>query len=292
MTWQLYQLTYELHSPLHIGYHKIGNLQRTRYYVPARNVWGAVTEALTRRGFAANDAPQGDYAEIGKWVKAHCAFSYWFVCDDETLLNPRYVNGELKYGELRAAEFEQRYLGSHVTTALDAATTSVQDGSLHEVEFIAPYPRPKNEDKQVERTTLRGWVFLDATAQTVLGDESKWCESLGNLQIGGERRYGFGQVRLIGKLAHAEKLNGCAVELGETRPRVSLEKDCPLFAHTLTPGVEARGDIEPLVGRETQTSAQFGAQLTRAQICWTPGAQMLETQWLTVTTTGMWARED
>jgi len=42
MTWQLFQVTYELHSPLHIGYHKIGNLQRTRYYIPARNLWAAV----------------------------------------------------------------------------------------------------------------------------------------------------------------------------------------------------------------------------------------------------------
>ncbi len=267
MTWQILSVTYELTSPLHIGYHKIGNVQRTRYYVPARNLWGAVTEALTRRGFAADDAPQGDYAKIGEWVKTHCAFSYWFVCDGETLLNPRYVNGELKYGGLRAAEFEQRYLGSHVTTALDVETTSAQDGSLHEVEFIAPYTH------EGARTKIGGWVFLDATAQTVWGDESKWRAWLGNLQIGGERRYGFGQLRFVDGLACAEKLNECAVDLEGARPRVSLEKDCPLLAHTLTSGVEARGGIEPLIGRETHgTSQRFGMHLTPAQVCWTPGS--------------------
>ena len=38
MTWHCFRLTYELRSPLHIGYHKVGNVQRTRYYIPARNL--------------------------------------------------------------------------------------------------------------------------------------------------------------------------------------------------------------------------------------------------------------
>ncbi|MGQ9841736.1 MAG: hypothetical protein ACUVR4_14755, partial [Anaerolineae bacterium] len=42
--------------------------------------------------------------------------------------------------------------------------------------------------------------------------------------------------------------------------------------HTLVDNLPARGLIEPLVGRETSSSAQFGGQLTRAQICWAPGS--------------------
>ncbi len=274
MAWQMYTATYELRSPLHIGYHKVGNVQRTRYYIPARNLWGAVTEVLTRRGFATADAPQGNYQKIGKWVKTHCAFGYWFIQEDSKLLCPHYEGNQLRYGSYTAAGFERRYLDAHVTTALDAATTSAQQGSLHEVEFIAPY------DRDGEQTCVGGWVMLDETAQKALD----WCAWLSALQIGGERRYGFGQLRLSGyQEVQVEKW-----DLEKERPCVRIEAGESLLAHTLSQGVEARGEIEPLVGRETQASAQFGKHLTFAQICWAPGAQIVKSHWLTVTETGVW----
>lgn len=273
MTWQLYQLKYELGSPLHIGYHRIGNLRRTRYYVPARNVWGAVTEALTRHGFAVDDAPQGDYEAIGNWVQEHCAFGYWFVCEGETPLYPCYANGELSYGSLGVHAFERRYLSSHVTTALDAATFAAE--SLHEVEFIAPH------------TKIVGWVFLDDAGVSKLG-AGNWQTWLGDLQIGGERRYGFGQLRLKGNVEQTDKLNEYTVDVNGARPRVQVKKDGALLAHTLVSGVEARGQIEPLVGRETKTSAQFSAKLKSAQICWTPGSLVTAETTVEITTLGTW----
>jgi hypothetical protein len=285
MAWTMYTVIYELHSPLHIGYHKVDNVQRTRYYIPARNLWGAVTEALTRRGFSINGVTQGNYQQIGEWVKKHCAFGYWFIQENDASLCPHYEGNRLKYGSLPVAEFERRYLDAHVTTALDAATTTAQDRGLHEVEFIAPY----NQDG--ERTCVSGWVFLDEIAQPLLGEESQWSAWLSNLQIGGERRYGFGQLRLNDNFNQTEKLSGYAVDLGGTRPRVRVEKDGVLLAHTLTQNVEARGEIEPLVGRETRGDSQrfgFGMSLTRGQVCWAPGAQIVKSHWLTVTETGVW----
>lgn len=281
MAWTLYAAIYELHSPLHIGYHKVGNVQRTRYYIPARNLWGAVTEALTRRGFSTVDANQGDYQKIGEWVKAHCAFGYWFIRENGTALSPHYEESCLKYGPLTAAEFERRYLDAHVTTALDAATTSAKEGSLHEVEFIAPHSR------EGKRTWVGGWVFLDETARLLLGEASQWRAWLEALQVGGERRYGFGQLRLFEWKADAN-LEGLEFNLDAGRPRIKVSAGLPLLAHTLTAGLGARGDIEPLVGRETRNSHTFGRVLTCSRVCWTPGSVLMSTTCLEIGQDGYW----
>jgi hypothetical protein len=282
MTWKLFRVTYELCSSLHIGYHKVGNVQRTRYYIPARNLWGAVTEALTRRGFATEVLKKenpNDYLAVGNWVKDHCAFGYWFVQENGTPLFPHYEGNALKYGKLSVADFERRYLDAHVTTALDAATTSAQQGSLHEVEFIAPYNRDG------ERTRVGGWVFLDAIARSLLGAESQWRAWLETVQIGGERRYGFGQLRLVNYWDAQEE----GWHLEDQRPRVRVASGESLLAHTVTQSVEARGEIEPLVGRETrEDSRRFGMSLTGGQVCWAPGAQIVKSHWLMVTETGVW----
>jgi len=259
MGWTMYTAIYELRSPMHIGYHKVGNVQRTRYYIPARNLWGAVTEALTRRGFTTKGVSQGNYQQIGAWVKDHCAFGYWFIQENGQLLYPHYDEGKLKYGHLTAADFERRYLDAHVTTAIDPSTTSAEEGSLHEVEFIAPYNRDG------VRTQVGGWVFLDETAQVAL-DRCQW---LGDLQVGGERRYGFGMLRLL----KMKPVNGAQTDRNCTRPRQPVPKGTPLLAHTvIVSSIQVRGQIEPLVGRSTSQSHAFGSDLTRGMVCWTPGS--------------------
>jgi hypothetical protein len=257
MSWHKFSVTYELRSPLHIGYHKVGNVQRTRYYIPARNLWGAVTEALTRRGFSTKGVSSGNYQQVGEWVKTHCAFGYWFVYENSKLLTPCYCKDGLKYGNLSVSEFERRYLDSHVTTALDSKTNSAQHGSLHEVEFIAPYSRQNGA-----RTRVSGLVFLDDEAKKILN----WEYWLSNLQVGGERRYGFGTLRLVEMKSEGDPIT-C------TRPCQSVSEDKPFLAHvSVATNIQRRGQIEPLVGRATLQSHAFGSRLTSAIFCWTPGS--------------------
>jgi len=287
----MYTAIYELRSPLHIGYHKVGNLQRTRYYIPARNLWGAVTEALTRRGFAAADAPQGDYQKIGEWVKTHCAFGYWFVNENQEFLKPCYTENGLKYGSLTVSQFERRYLGAHVTTALDPSTTSAEEGSLHEIEFIAPYHLVNPDDGEPALPTrIGGWVFLDETALPLLGDESKWRTWLGDLQIGGERRYGFGQMNLFGWVKQVKQDKGYTMRLDVKRPQVNVQESYPLLAHAATDGVRGKGIIETLVGRETdvKNSNLFGSKLTQGIICWAPGTILESSHIFEISEDGIW----
>lgn len=285
MAWHMFRVIYELRSPLHIGYRKVGNVQRTRYYIPARNLWAAVTERLTRSGFHTTDVMQGDYQGIGEWVKQHCAFSYFFLCDNSgDLLYPQYTEQGLCYGSLSEAEFERRFLSAHVTTALDAATTSAAEGSLHEVEFIGPH------DSNGQRASVCGWVFVDELGLQHLGD-GKWSEWLSELQVGGERRYGFGRLRLISRPEAVASLEHCQVKLSGERPQVQVDENQPVWAHTLVEGVKGRGMIEPLVGRETRAdSCSFGRALTRAQVCWVPGSMVEQMEWLTLDGSGVWCK--
>ncbi|NLF01738.1 MAG: hypothetical protein GX601_12255 [Anaerolineales bacterium] len=291
MTWRCFRVTYELWSSLHVGYHRVGNLERTRYYLPARNLWGAVTERLTRAGFSTKDVSEGDYPGVGAWVQKHCAFTYFYVCEGNGhVLAPQYTERGLCYGALSMAEFERRYLGSHVTTALDAATTSAESGSLHEVEFIAPHAQDGL------RTQLRGLVFLDETARNILGDESRWGEWLGELQVGGERRYGFGRLRhpeFIELIEDNPTWEKCSFVLGNDRPRVQTQSGVSLLAHVRADGVAARGQIEPLVWRETDRSdsTRFGVRLTSAAVCWAPGSVLEQPATFTVKPSGIWEAE-
>lgn len=285
MTWQLFRLTYELLSPLHIGYQKVGNMQRTRYYIPARNLWGAITEHLTRSGFQAQGASQGDYRKIGEWVKSHCRFSYFFVSEENSVLVPRYQDGGLYYGNLIQAQFERRYLDSLASTALDAATNSAAEGTLHEVEVISPYSQVV--ENVPRHTCLTGWVFLKDETISILGTEEKWRTWMGDLQVGGERRYGFGHLRFL-SLKTDSTLNGLAVDLDLPLPQVTIQEKDALPAHVLTKGIHARGAVEPLVGRETSSSHAFGYKLTRGMVCWAPGSVLTHMAQVHLEREGYW----
>jgi len=284
MAWQCFRLICELLSPLHIGYHKVGNVQRTRYYIPARNLWAAVTQRLVRSGFGSDvlSTQADDYTAVGDWVNEHIAFTYFFLHEDDTLLYPCYTENGLCYGGLRQHKFERRYLAAHVTTGLDPTTTSAEAASLHEVEFIAPV----NQDGA--RTRIGGWVFLRDAALEKLGGEAKWHSWLRDLQVGGERRYGFGRLRLAGAPKAVYRLDGYDVELKAVRPRIAAENGKPFWAHTLSENTKARGLIEPLVGRETRAGASFGQRLTRARICWTPGSISEASQQFVIAGDGIW----
>lgn len=276
MKWRCIHLTYELMSPMHIGYHKFSNVQKTRYYVPARNLWGSVTERLTRHGFEMDGVIGGDYGQVGKWVKDHLAFTYFFMLDGEDLLYPRFTEDQLYYGKLSQYEFEHHYLSSHVTTALEAETSSAEQNSLHEVEFISE--RSKAGNLNIHRTQIHGAVFMDNEAFQTLGDKEKWKKWLEELQVGGERRYGFGKIRLRENgwmVASEEKTNlsNYRIRCDQLRPTIYVEKGRSLLAHAIISNISARGSIEPVVGRETDVnnSQAFGCKLTRAKLCWVPG---------------------
>ena len=135
MTWRAYRLTFRLLSPLHVGYYKLGNLQRTRHYVPGRNFWAAATARLTRL------LSGHDYEAVGGFVRRHMAFGYFFpAVTEDAPLYPSYDAGGVSYGPpettLPAEHFEHLLLSSYAATALDDDRRAATEGSLHEVECL------------------------------------------------------------------------------------------------------------------------------------------------------------
>ena len=273
MAWKAYQVVLRLLSPMHIGWIKQGNLQRTRPYVTGKALWGALTARLTR------DHPDlGDYPTVGQRVRDELAFSYFYpaVGEDVNL-----------WPWEKPDEFAWRYLGSYASTALDYGRNTAEEGSLHETEFIAPYTRDS------QQVYLVGYIFERQ------GCTLPWQDVLSRLQLGGERTYGWGRVRCPdgpASVPAGELLFGrYAMQLDRDRPVLRASQDVPLLAHALAaefqgrqPVSSVRGPVEPLLGRETDPQGRFGAHLPEARICWTPGGILTADAEIIIGEYGIW----
>jgi hypothetical protein len=110
---------------------------------------------------------------------------------------------------------------------------------------------------------LQGWFFTR--------DGAGWRTVLEGLRVGGERRYGFGCLSLV-RDKETREIPGGSLITNQSRPGFRLEPKSPLLAHSSARGLEARGSIEAVVGRETTTSQRYGRELTRGQVFWVPGS--------------------
>jgi len=226
MAWQHYSLKFRLQSPLTVGKRKVGNLMETRHYVPGKTLWGALTARITRNeGFGR----QGQkYKEIGRKVQTHMRFGYLWVSTKP--LEPIYPWDD-------PTRFEYEFLGSYTSTALNYGQFSAENGSLHEIEFISPYSRSGAQVYLVGSLWIQdGW------------DEYNWQLALSQLQLGGERGYGWGRVDLVGINAQSHASIGNPDHFSNFRTR-----KIPAHLYVIDPRTASlcKGELEPLVGWET-----------------------------------------
>lgn len=292
MEWQVYRVIFQLRTPLHIGQSKVGNVQLTRPYVTGRVLWGALTARLVRDQYQGKGSATdpGLYQKVGEIVHKQLAFTYFYpalqVGDDYQVVWP-WEN---------EATFRARFLGSYASTALIYPNHSASEGSLHEVEFITPH----TQDEGIP-VYLVGYIFAQKNA-------SNWRSALHRLQLGGERGYGWGRIALVKEpepLAKQRLFGWYAVEPDLWPPVLQAQdkgkagEGIPLLAHTLAatdnntshqaePGIKGR--IEPLVGRETQMDkkSSFGATISDARICWTPGTTVPVGTRVVIGSYGIW----
>ena len=270
MSWTAYKIVLRLESPMHMGQAKMGNLQITRPYVHGKALWGALTARITRE---TTPARAEDYQTVGKQVNDELAFSYFYPATGEEVDLWPWDDPE---------RFAWRFLGSYASTALDYSQNSALDGSLHETEFIAPYTRDGQPVKLV------GYIFEQE------GCNLPWQDALNRLQVGGERTYGWGRVRVEScqEVEPTEKLFGrYALDLSAARPVVSLPEDANLLAHTLAHGdqaIPAQGRVVPLVGRETRSAHEHGRSVILTAICWEPGSCTLGQTQVQIDHHGIW----
>ena len=302
MRWAAHRIVLRLCSPMHVGAGKVGNLQHTRPYVTGRALWGSLTARLTR-----DDDPRGKpdptkYQNVGDQVHEELAFTYFFPTTDQQGCEPLFpsldARGNWGYGRrtsgagrLHASTFRYRFLSTYASTALNYSTTSAEQASLHEVECLTPYTRDG------EPVYLTGYVFEKENC------DLKWQDALRRIQIGGERGYGWGQVKVVVVTDIMEKKvslfgTGHIAHLDGPQIRICLREDRPTLAHTLAanfdqqhhavPNDVVAGPVEPLVGRETTPDSRFGVCLSQARICYVPGARIKEAIQVHIGPFGVW----
>ncbi|MGC9529166.1 MAG: hypothetical protein ACP5G2_00900 [Candidatus Bipolaricaulaceae bacterium] len=268
MTWRAYQVVLRLRSPLHIGWGKVGNLQRTRPYVTGRVLWGALTARLAR-----DQVPPGKpatapdlYEAMGQQVHQLLAFTYLFTTT--------WQDGHVDIWPWEKG-FSHQFLSTYASTALIYPQQSAAEGTLHEVECISPHTPVDGRP-----VYLTGYIFAQE-------DAPEFSSTLHRLQLGGERGYGWGRVEQV----KCQEWDSEQPIFGQYTfhhsrwpPVLTAVKEAKLLAHALAVDFNddglrravqhVDGPIEPLVGRETKAGGRFGEQVSHAHICYVPGSNV------------------
>ena len=298
MSWTLYRWVWQLRSPLHIGHMPAGALNRTRLYIPARNMWAALTAEIARQQ-AGDSFPT--YEDVGRELQEHARFTYLFPAEQMNgqwhVWLPCYEEGESLVWRREGEEntkvadraFRRRLLHTRPSTALAPGSGAAEEGTLREIECIATHWKPAQEQASNSSSPVAfvGYVFVKDTLpqhlQSVLKD-------IREVFIGGETRYGFGHLVLLpfseSKQQPWEGVNMCfdnEVELNGDTPIV--KQPSYLVAHGIFPSAYAKGDREALFQWDWQTPRPSH------QLYWKPGTQVQEPQNLVffIEQDGFWA---
>ncbi|MGB9794834.1 RAMP superfamily CRISPR-associated protein [Caldisericum exile] len=200
MNWHLYMWKFRLKSPLHVGFHKVMHFYRTRAYVPGKLLWGALTAKLTSL------LGINDYQKVGEFLKKAIRFGYLYPYVEGQFYFPKYTENGLMFGSLSLNEFEKKFISSMASAAIEPESLTAEEGMLHEVEFVNPYTL--DEGKPVYligvlwmREFTENKIELSRSDNKLLitynGIRVDFKSQLADrFQIGGERRYGFGLLKL------------------------------------------------------------------------------------------------
>ncbi len=290
MSWRVYRLVYRLQSPLHVGARQFGTIHLTRYYLPGRNLWGAITARLTQ----AYRRPAGakDYREVGEWVREHCRTGYFYPMVGEKLFIPRYKadRGEWRYGDLNEFEFEAQFITSVASTAITHDSRTAEEGSLHEIECLSPFVQAGTLASQP--VSLCGYLYLDLdhpfqTSVNAPLKPSDLLDLIRKIQVGGEQRYGLGRLWL-------NDIEECVPCEGEHPTPIDCEPEDDTATYYLRAHLRCcpcakpyvLGPVEPLVGREWEAGPGLG--LSAPIIGWVPGSQLSQSLPLHVGPYGVW----
>jgi len=279
MGWEAYILTYRARSPVLLGDHPYGFIQRTRLYAAGWTLWGAITARLTRALLPR--AGGAEYEAVGAFVAENLRTSYAFLLVDGRRAFLHYVEGRLHYGPLPAAAFEARFLASLGQTAVAPATLTAHTGTLHETEVLtARDPLTGQAVRwQFPLYIRHPWQDLP-TSLAGLGTDGV-LSALSELSLGADRGYGLGLLALEGEPDGPHPVGG------DTGPR-PLEWDPQervLYAHVpldALPGDRVRGQAEPVPWRwwENDPGGPWGpGQRAQVQLFYAPGSVVEALEW-------------
>jgi hypothetical protein len=284
----IYELQFEAQSPIHIGYKKIGTLKTTRYYIPGKAIWGALTAHITRSLYENPFANHKNYyKDVGTFIKTYTKPTYFFPKVNDTIYYPHYTEKGLTYGAQSKSEFEQKFIYSRVGTAIDTTGTA-EDRSLHETEYIRDTVKDDIkkvhwvgycivEEKEAHGLKITELNEKDFFIESETDNKILFSDCIQTLTVGGERNYGFGKLHLK-SMKKSEKIFDNKYEDEKLTSSIALGH----VAYEPDQDVEYLGDLEPVVGRDwsshdndNNTSKNnnrgTGQKSTFCDVCFVPG---------------------
>lgn len=279
MTWKMYRWVWQLRSPLHIGWLPAGALNRTRLYIPARALWGALTAEIARR--RSSNFP--NYADIGKELQQNTRLSYLFPAEqvdgEWKAWLPRYQEGtglvwkrEDGKATLEERRFRMRLLSTRPGTAIEPASDTAEEGTLREFEIINPYWQ--DGDWLPKPVAMVGYLFCQNAG---LEQELK---AIHEILVGGDTRYGLGRLIRVECCAISSFFNVASVDVNAQAPVIRIS--CTL-AHNLPGATDVHGAMEYIAGWDM---VQGG--LKKGELTWAPGSCWLKEQDCTFREDGLW----
>lgn len=289
MNWSLFRWAWQIEGPLHVGMPPAGSLNRTRLYVPARALWGALTAELSRWE-AQNGEPQ--YQTVGESLQQDYRFTYlypaeriegkWYAwlptyCDVLGLVWAREDQAEPAIGD---RQFRRRLLSTRPGTSIDASTDAADDGSLRETECIEAHWRDEGGG-DARPVALVGYVFIrTAKDNDKYSAERRRLDRVDTLFVGGDTRYGLGRLRRVLSCTEQEKAFGVPVILDTDGPQMETSV---VWAHSHA-GPLLSGALELLGGWNRGKIRS----LEDATPMWQPGSRSLELIRWTIEADGTW----
>lgn len=299
MSWTMYRWVWQLKSPLHIGWLPAGALNRTRLYIPARTLWGALTAELARN--QNSDFP--DYVAVGQKLLQYARFSYLFPAEHEygewKAWLPRYQEGmglawyredHPRPEQKRDAQqdkaqdwnrdksnvkakrsFRMCLLSTRFGTAIETRSDTAAEGTLREFELIHLYWR--GEGSLPRPVAMVGYLFCRNA------ELERRLKNIREIFVGGDTRYGLGHLQRV-FLNKANDFFGTPVELNDTSPAVRTDR---VLAHTLPHRLNLLGNQECFAGWDMA----YGG-LKAGGITWAPGSSCSDEQEYTIRNDGLW----
>ncbi len=289
MTWQMYRWVWKLDSPIHLGLAPSGILNRTRLFISARTIWGALTAELSRRR-AGNSFP--NYESVGRELQQSVRFTYlfpaekinrnWFawlptfkspqVDGEEIKEFPYWINENTNKKSLSSREFRKRILSSRPSTAIHPGRFSAEEGTLREMEVIEKHW--KSEDVENRQVAFVGYVFIRSDAS--IGDE---IFEINELFVGADTRYGLGRIVREGEPSHENKCFGKEVELNRNNPLIKTDT---ILAHLNA------SKISFLKGSMEMVQQWDKGNILISGLAWIPGSFDKEEQEFSIMQNGFW----
>lgn len=291
MSWSLFRWVWQLDGSLHVGMPPAGSLNRTRLYVPARALLGALTAELSRREAVNGREPQ--YESVGGSLRRDYRFTYLFPAEEveatwqawlptyRDALGLAWAREDQPEQAVGDRLFRRRLLSTRPGTSIEASTDAADDGSLRETECIEAHWRD-DRGRDAGAVAMVGYAFIHtAKARDKYPPERRRLDGVDAIFVGGDTRYGLGRLhRVAVDLLKDGKAFGGAVVLDADLPQVE-SSTAWAHAHARAPLL---GALELLGGWDRGSIRS----LDQAAPLWQPGSRSKSLIRWSIELDGLW----